>query len=126
MNTFKAKAFPVNIRARVAKLSNVDTLTGTAKVVVNVYYTWNDPRMIGYPYSTLPDKLWGPMLILQNSGLNPPEIPGDFDGDGVVGGADLGVLLASWGPCPAPCPADLNGDGVVGGADIGLLLVNWG
>ena len=72
------------------------------------------------------DELDDSMLILQNSGLNPPEIPGDFDGDGVVGGADLGILLASWGDCPPPCPADLNGDGVVGGADIGLLLVNWG
>eukprot|EP01043_Picozoa_sp_COSAG02_P009780 COSAG02_NODE_335_length_24359_cov_282.817354_17_plen_461_part_00 len=64
--TFKASKFDVNIRARVNKLCNVDTLTGTAQIVVTLYMYWNDPRMIGYPYSTLPDKLWGPMLILQN------------------------------------------------------------
>jgi hypothetical protein len=26
---------------------------------------------------------------------------------------------------PGNCSADLNGDGVVNGADIGLLLVGW-
>jgi len=61
-----------------------------------------------------------------------PSIPGDLNGDGVVNGADLGVLLTNWGPCPpprqgpAPCPGDLNGDGVVDGADLGILLSNWG
>jgi len=49
----------------------------------------------------------------------------DLNGDGVVDGADLGILLQSWGPCAA-CPADLNEDGVVDGADLGILLQNWG
>jgi len=49
--------------------------------------------------------------------------PSDLNGDGVVDGADLGVLLASWGVGNA---ADLNGDGVVDGADLGILLANWG
>ncbi len=54
-------------------------------------------------------------------------ILGDLNGDGKVGGADLGILLAAWGDCPDPgdCPADLNGDGQVGGADLGILLANW-
>ncbi len=52
--------------------------------------------------------------------------PGDFNGDGLVNGADFGGLLAAWGACPAPCPEDLNGDGQVGGADVGLLLAVWG
>ncbi|MFG0274105.1 MAG: choice-of-anchor tandem repeat NxxGxxAF-containing protein [Phycisphaerales bacterium] len=51
--------------------------------------------------------------------------PFDLTGDGVVDGADLGLLLGAWGPC-AGCPADLNGDGVVDGADLGLLLGAWG
>ena len=51
--------------------------------------------------------------------------PADINGDGAVNGADLGLLLASWGPCPPPCPADINGDGVVNGADLGLLLASW-
>ncbi|MCH2160454.1 MAG: DNRLRE domain-containing protein [Phycisphaerales bacterium] len=50
--------------------------------------------------------------------------PGDFNGDGSVNGADLGLMLAVWGACPG-CPEDLNDDGVVDGADMGLLLANW-
>ncbi|MEE2973589.1 MAG: lectin-like protein, partial [Planctomycetota bacterium] len=57
-----------------------------------------------------------------------PEVPclGDLNEDGAITGADLGLLLGSWGSCPAPCSADLNGDGAVTGADIGLLLGGWG
>ena len=51
-------------------------------------------------------------------------VPGDLDGDGSVGGADLGLLLGSWGPC-AGCPADLDGNGTVDGADLGALLGAW-
>ena len=54
------------------------------------------------------------------------DIAADLDGNCEVSGGDLGLMLASWGPCPAPCPADLNGDGLVNGADIGLLLAAWG
>ncbi|MBX3354365.1 MAG: hypothetical protein KF724_01550 [Phycisphaeraceae bacterium] len=49
----------------------------------------------------------------------------DLNGDGHVDGADLALLLGSWGPC-LECPADLNGDGLVGGEDIALLLGEWG
>jgi len=53
--------------------------------------------------------------------------PGDLDGDGSVGGADLGLLLGAWGACPGtPCLGDLNLDGEVNGADLGLLLGQWG
>lgn len=53
-------------------------------------------------------------------------VVGDLNGDGHVNGADLGLLLGSWGPCSACCPGDLTGDGVVNGADLGALLGNWG
>ncbi len=53
-------------------------------------------------------------------------IVGDLTGNGSVDGADLGLLLASWGPCiETCCDADLNEDGNVDGADLGLLLSNW-
>jgi formylglycine-generating enzyme required for sulfatase activity len=52
------------------------------------------------------------------------QCPGDLSGNGVVDGADLGVLLTAWGT--AGGPADVTGDGVVDGADLGLLLVKWG
>jgi len=54
-----------------------------------------------------------------------PSCVGDLNGDGVVDGADLGILLNAWGPCPG-CPADLDGNGVVDGADLGILLNAWG
>jgi len=53
-----------------------------------------------------------------------PPCPADLNGDGVVDGADLGVLLNAWGSTDAA--ADLSGDGVVDGADLGILLNAWG
>ena len=78
---------------------------GTTDVSV-VYCGWNidDVRIIG---------------VVPNN-----QVPGDLNGDGVVDGADMGLLLVSWGPC-AGCPADFNGDGIVDGADMGLLLTYW-
>ncbi|MBX3355698.1 MAG: hypothetical protein KF724_08370 [Phycisphaeraceae bacterium] len=52
-------------------------------------------------------------------------IAGDLNGDGVVNGADLAILLGSWGAAPPGTIADLNGDGVVDGADLALLLGQW-
>lgn len=46
----------------------------------------------------------------------------DLDGDSLVNGADLGMLLAAWG---TSAPGDLDGNGVVDGADLGLLLAEW-
>ena len=48
-------------------------------------------------------------------------IIGDFNGDGLVNGADLGVLLGGW----ATGAGDLNADGTTDGADLGVLLGNW-
>ncbi len=51
---------------------------------------------------------------------------GDVNGDGLVDGADLGLLLGSWGECEdVCCLGDLNQDEKVDGADLGLLLGNW-
>ncbi|MCH2162152.1 MAG: S8 family serine peptidase [Phycisphaerales bacterium] len=51
-------------------------------------------------------------------------VPGDLNGDGIVNGEDVGLMLAAWGSCPG-CPADFNGDGIVDGEDFGLLLSYW-
>lgn len=53
-----------------------------------------------------------------------PGIPGDLDGDGVVGVSDLLQLLGAWGACD--CPEDLDDDGFVGVSDLLTLLANWG
>jgi hypothetical protein len=54
------------------------------------------------------------------------QCPGDLTRDGQVTGADIGAVLAFWGPNPAYAPADINGDGRVDGSDLGLLLASWG
>jgi hypothetical protein len=47
--------------------------------------------------------------------------------DHQVNGADLGALLAFWGPVNPGFPqADLNRDAKVDGADLGYLLASWG
>jgi hypothetical protein len=56
--------------------------------------------------------------------LGPIAVVGDLNGDGLVNGQDLGILLGAWGPS-AGSPADLDGDGVVNGQDLGVLLGNW-
>ena len=48
--------------------------------------------------------------------------PYDLDGNGVVTGEDLGMLLASWGD---EGPADFNKDGRVDGADLGRFSLYW-
>ena len=49
--------------------------------------------------------------------------PADLNGNGVVDGADLGVMLGGWGQ---PGITDINQDGTTNGADLGQLLGSWG
>ena len=51
----------------------------------------------------------------------------DANGDGAVNGADLSVLLSTFGTAqPAGTNGDLNGDGFVNGADLSVLLSGFG
>lgn len=49
-------------------------------------------------------------------------VPGDLNGDARVGGADLTLLLGSWG---ASGRGDIDGSGSVGGGDLSILLSHW-
>lgn len=54
-------------------------------------------------------------------------VPGpspDLNGDGMVNGFDLGMLLGEWGTVGESI-ADIHMDGVVDGADLGELLGAW-
>ena len=51
-----------------------------------------------------------------------PSMGPDLNGDGLVNGADLGLLLGNWGGSGM---GDMNGDGIVNGADLGVLLGAW-
>ncbi len=48
--------------------------------------------------------------------------PMDLDSSGAIDGADLGMMLATWGTPEH----DATGDGIVDGADLGILLAAWG
>ncbi len=63
-------------------------------------------------------------FMLDDISLTLIAISSDLNNDGIVDGADLGLLLASWGECSG-CAADLDGSGEVDGADLGLLLARW-
>jgi hypothetical protein len=72
--------------------------------------------------------LWSVVYDRSTVSLQLDEIvpcPADLNADGMVDGADLGMLLGAWGPCKA-CPADLTNDDTVDGADLGTLLGAWG
>ncbi len=70
-------------------------------------------------------------LLIDSDGDGKPDVcetpacPADLTGDGLIDGADLAILLGSWGPCGA-CAADVVADGVVDGADLAVLLGAWG
>lgn len=65
----------------------------------------------------------GEQFILVGEGGG-PVCRGDLDGDFLIGGADLTLMLAAWGT--QSILADLDGDGFVGGADLSILLGFWG
>ncbi len=69
----------------------------------------------GMTYQVIPASMWS-----HGEGVAPSP---DLDEDGIVSGADLGLLLVGWGQ---PGPTDLDGDGTTDGADLGLLLAAWG
>ena len=52
----------------------------------------------------------------------------DIDGNGLVDGADLGLLFVAWGECPGDpgCPGDIDENGIIDGSDLGLFCLAWG
>ena len=52
-------------------------------------------------------------------------VPGDLDGDNMVGIEDLLIVISAWGSCPGDCVADINEDGVVDVEDLLLVISYW-
>jgi hypothetical protein len=68
-----------------------------------------------------------PILMASADFTIPPHCSADANGDGVVNGADLSVLLFQFGQSVTPgTGADFNGDGFVNGADLSVLLGRFG
>ena len=71
--------------------------------------------------------IFGAWTDLGRNSFNPDDCnAADINGDGVVNGADLALILASWGQPCLGCAADVNEDGEVNGADLALILAGWG
>ena len=51
-----------------------------------------------------------------------PTMPADLNGDGLVNGVDLTILLGQWGSSGS---ADIDGDGLVSATDLTSLLAQW-
>ena len=54
----------------------------------------------------------------------PEQLSGDINQDGIVDGADLTILLGSWGQTTGP--ADINHDSIVDAMDLATVLSDWG
>ncbi len=50
--------------------------------------------------------------------------PGDLNGDQLVNGQDLAILLSAWNSTSGG-PADINHDMIVNGVDLAILLSDW-
>lgn len=66
-------------------------------------------------------------LTLNGPVCQPPILPGDVNGDGLVNVGDLLAVINAWGACSPsnPCPADLNADAVVNVLDLLLVINHW-
>ena len=62
------------------------------------------------------------LFLVAASDARASSCSGDLDFSGAVDGADLTLLINSWGT--AEC--DITGDQVVDGADLGALMSSWG
>lgn len=92
---------------------------GTQSSIQGTLFCRNSPDPITGSYSDLGG----------NTFTNDPScevIPGDFDGNLVVDGGDLAVVLGLWGVCGTDCVADLDGNRIVDGGDLAIVLGNWG
>lgn len=75
------------------------TPSGVASLIAGIAWTFSDPQTV--------------------------DVPGDVNGDGLVGVADLLAVIADWN-CIGECEADVNDDQIVNVQDLLLVISNWG
>ncbi len=100
------------------------TVAGSAEAIVNFAITASDVYAIKVSTAALTDDIQL-YTLYTNIVATAPRI-GDFDGNGIVNGGDLGILLAVWGPITCGSRYDLNNDCVIDGGDLGIFLADWG
>ena len=101
----------------------------SAQIVVSTVMTPPDVLLIQFTLSDNPNNSITEggidAIVIERTVCEQGGIIGDLNGDGLVNGADLTIVLANWGKCNG-CPADLNFDNIVDGADLTIVLANWG
>ena len=109
---------------------------GAKTAVVNFYYQTSSREYMEFLRDTANDgsgltayNLWvlhgksAPVALDSSQITLVPSNPADLNGDQLVNGADLTILLSNWGGSGS---GDINGDGIVGGPDLAALLAAWG
>ena len=112
----------------ISAYSSALNLTNTGLPLTQELIAGQAYKLVMGSYSATTGSISG-SLVIDGPAQPPASCLGDLNLDGVVTGADLGLLLGAWGACPGGTPGclgDLNVDGVVNGADLGLLLGAWG
>ena len=72
--------FFVDLRFNLFKVTDVNTVDGTAFVNFGIVCYWTDSRLIDWPEGTaLPPELWGPHLMLLNARADLQEVESSFD-----------------------------------------------
>lgn len=113
----------------------VDTITGTGgewetvSFIIADYVEPTDQMAIRFATSDEDDQTVTNAAIdnvtVSELSCGGPACTGDLNGDDVVNGSDLLLVLGDWGEC-AGCDSDLNGDDTVNGGDLLILLSGWG
>ncbi|MSR18723.1 MAG: hypothetical protein EXS00_06100 [Phycisphaerales bacterium] len=79
------------------------------------------------PCDDIPGRLMGkqigPRAFSFAQSLFGENCAGDLDGDAMVDGVDLALVLSDWGSTGS---GDIDGDGTVTGADLAIVLGSWG
>lgn len=106
--------------------SNGDPITGSESLFISGLDGAQGATVDPVTGDVLLSTFGGGNRVLRISGFAAPSTcPADLSADGVVDGADLGLLLEEWG-ASVGSPADLTGDQMVDGADLGMMLGAWG
>ena len=83
-----------------------------------------------YRLPALTGAAWDTSTLLSDGVLRlVSSLPGDLNGDGFVGSADLDIVRGFWGQTVTTgslLEGDPSGDGLVGSADLDIVRANWG
>ncbi|MSR41235.1 MAG: hypothetical protein EXS10_04955 [Phycisphaerales bacterium] len=114
--TWASQTYAQNVNANALKYSTLYNFwfdANTAPTQANATIGLFRPGSAGDPTSIV--------ATVKTPGA-PAAAPGDLNGDGIVDGADLAILLNNWGGTGS---GDIDGNGIVDAADLAAMLNVW-